>query len=187
MLIIHTTRPHSTYRTSCMDVAKRAALKPVPWGPSRASPVASQPPPTDRTRAEGARTPPPPPTRCHPTDATDSACTRLPRDFFARWLPTDPASVSIGVAWRSHAARGRLPIFFCPLLPGSNENAAAYSFAAYYSAELFSLFNQRESDRERHRSSERTGGGVARGRGSEGTEFAPCARAQALRPSSPHS
>ena len=119
MLIIHTTRPHSTYRTSCMDVAKRAALKPVPWGPSRASPVASQPPPTDRTRAEGARTPPPPPTRCHPTDATDSACTRLPRDFFARWLPTDPASVSIGVAWRSHAARGR------PLLPGSSDNAAS--------------------------------------------------------------
>ena len=45
-----------------------------------------------------------------PPYATDSACTRLPRDFFARWLPTEPASVSIGVAWRSHAARGR-PLF----------------------------------------------------------------------------
>ena len=66
-----------------------------------------------------------------PPYATDSARAQLPRDFFARlggWLPTDPAtdsvSVSIGVARRNHAASER------PLLPGSSEKAAAYSFTA---------------------------------------------------------
>ena len=62
-----------------------------------------------------------------PPYATDSACVRLPRDFFALlggWPPTEPDSVSIGTARRNHAVKGR------PLFPGSREKAAAYSLAA---------------------------------------------------------